>query len=67
MGDVEDAKAHNVEHAADAPAKGTFMDRFRAHCKRFWWIYLIAFIIVVLVVVLPVYVDYLGVWPAKAW
>ncbi|EER29402.1 hypothetical protein D8B26_008116 [Coccidioides posadasii str. Silveira] len=30
-----------------------------AHCKRFWWAYLIGFIVVVLVVVLPViYVGY---------
>ncbi|SMY27081.1 unnamed protein product [Zymoseptoria tritici ST99CH_1A5] len=38
------------------PTKG---QKARAHCGKWWWIYLIAFVIVVLVVVLPViYVGY---------
>ncbi|KAL1956326.1 hypothetical protein VTO42DRAFT_7409 [Malbranchea cinnamomea] len=59
MSDVQEVKPQNEEYANEAPSKRGFMAGFRAHCKRFWWIYLIAFIIVVLVVVLPViYVAY---------
>lgn len=36
-----------------AQPKKTFGSRLRRSCVRFWWLYLLAFAIIVLVVVLP--------------
>ncbi|KAE8353018.1 hypothetical protein BDV28DRAFT_115330 [Aspergillus coremiiformis] len=45
--------------ASSNTMKPSFMSRVAAHFKKWWWAYLIAFIIVVLVVALPVvYVGY---------
>lgn len=60
FGKSKDNKVEGVEHAANgdaaagaAPKRG-FGARMSAHCKRFWWLHLIIFIIVVLVIALPV-------------
>ncbi|KAJ5129771.1 Protein of unknown function DUF3712 [Penicillium bovifimosum] len=42
-----------ADEALPGPAKPTFWNRFKAHMKRFWWAYLIAFCIAVLVIILP--------------
>lgn len=46
---TEDANDVGVAPAA----KPTFWQRFKAHMKKWWWVYLIAFGCIVLVVVLP--------------
>lgn len=38
-------------------SKPSFGTRVKNHFKRFWWAHVIAFIVIVLVVVLPVYVS----------
>ena len=38
-----------------AQPKKTFGSRLRRSCARFWWLYLLAFIALVLVIVLPMY------------
>ncbi|KGO67595.1 Protein of unknown function DUF3712 [Penicillium italicum] len=48
-----------TDEALRASAKPTLWGRFKAHMKRFWWAYLIAFCISVLVIILPL--IYVGV------
>ena len=43
-----------VNHGFAQPKK-TFASRLRRSCARFWWLYLLAFVIIVLVIVLPMY------------
>ena len=38
-----------------AQPKKTFASRLKRSCARFWWLYLLAFVVVVLVIVLPMY------------
>jgi t-SNARE complex subunit (syntaxin) len=45
-----------VNHGFAQPKK-TFGSRLKRSCARFWWLYLLAFAIIVLVIVLPMY-DY---------
>ncbi|KAJ5584627.1 uncharacterized protein N7459_004427 [Penicillium hispanicum] len=56
------AKAEVMESATIAessPEKHSFGARVAAHCKKWWWVHLIIFIIGLLIVVLPVvYVAY---------
>lgn len=49
----------NSEADEALPARPTFWGRFKAHMKRFWWAYLIAFCISVLVIILPLF--YVGI------
>lgn len=53
--DVEQSSATDDSNDATAvPAtKPTFWQRFKAHMKKWWWVYLIAFCCIVLVTVLP--------------
>ncbi|KAJ5099055.1 hypothetical protein N7532_006056 [Penicillium argentinense] len=44
---------------ATAATKPTLWQRFKAHMKKWWWVYLIAFIVIVLVTVLPI--IYVGI------
>ncbi|OQE29181.1 hypothetical protein PENFLA_c004G09270 [Penicillium flavigenum] len=48
-----------VDEALPAPAKPTLRHRFKEHMKRFWWAYLVAFCISVLVIILPLF--YVGI------
>jgi hypothetical protein len=48
---MSDKATANGTPATDKPG---FMARLRRHCVRLWWAYLIAFIVVALVVILPV-------------
>ncbi|KGO42896.1 Protein of unknown function DUF3712 [Penicillium expansum] len=48
-----------ADEAIPASAKATFWSRFKAHMKKFWWAYLIAFCISVFVIILPLF--YVGV------
>lgn len=48
----------DVEQSSDVsdaspPLKATFFQRFKAHMKKWWWAYLLGFIVIVLVTVLP--------------
>lgn len=49
-------KASVVEEAgvSSMPAKKSFGARVAAHFKKWWWAHLIAFIIALLVIILPV-------------
>ncbi|KAJ5513597.1 hypothetical protein N7463_003149 [Penicillium fimorum] len=44
-----------VDEVLPAPEKPTLWNRFKAHMKRFWWAYLIAFCISVLLIILPLF------------
>ncbi|KAJ5164098.1 Protein of unknown function DUF3712 [Penicillium coprophilum] len=48
-----------VEDVLLTPEKPNLWNRFKAHMKRFWWAYLIAFCISVLVIILPLF--YVGI------
>ncbi|OQD70684.1 hypothetical protein PENPOL_c001G03510 [Penicillium polonicum] len=48
-----------ADEVLPAPTKLTLWSRFKAHMKRFWWAYLIAFCISVLVIILPLF--YVGI------
>ncbi|KUM63940.1 hypothetical protein ACN42_g3155 [Penicillium freii] len=48
-----------ADEVLPAPARLTLWSRFKAHMKRFWWAYLIAFCISVLVIILPLF--YVGI------
>ncbi|KAJ5550491.1 hypothetical protein N7535_001567 [Penicillium sp. DV-2018c] len=48
-----------ADEALPGPARATIWTRFKAHMKRFWWAYLIAFCIAVLVIILPLF--YVGI------
>lgn len=50
-------KPATLEEEGNVPADGRKRAKVKRHCGRFWWIYAIVFVIVVLVVVLPVYVS----------
>lgn len=51
------SESHNVasngEPASGVKGKQTFGTKVKRHCTRFWWIWLIVFIILVLIIVLP--------------
>ncbi|KAJ5995529.1 hypothetical protein N7481_002506 [Penicillium waksmanii] len=58
----------DIEHSSDSEANGvtaataprpTLWQRFKAHMKKWWWVYLIAFGVIVLVTVLPI--IYVGI------
>jgi hypothetical protein len=50
-----------------AQPKKTFGSRLKRSCARFWWLYLLAFAIVVLVIVLPMYdCSFLKLHPSQA-
>jgi hypothetical protein len=55
MSDEKTGPLHS--ETAGGTGKRTFGQKFKRSCARFWWIYLFVFIAVVLVVVLPMYVD----------
>jgi hypothetical protein len=42
-----------ADEALPGPTKATLWNRFKSHMKRFWWAYLIAFCVAVLVIILP--------------
>lgn len=44
-----------ADEGLPASAKPTLWSRFKAHLKRFWWAYSIAFCISVLVIILPMW------------
>lgn len=44
-----------VNHGFAQPKK-TFGSRLKRSCARFWWLYVLAFVVIVLVIVLPMYV-----------
>ncbi|KAF4760657.1 hypothetical protein HAV15_007684 [Penicillium sp. str.  len=48
-----------ADEGLPASAKPTLWSRFKAHLKRFWWAYSIAFCISVLVIILPIF--YVGI------
>ncbi|OQE47054.1 hypothetical protein PENCOP_c001G01929 [Penicillium coprophilum] len=48
-----------VEEVLITPEKPSLWNRFKAHMKRFWWAYLIAFCISVLIIILPLF--YVGI------
>ncbi|KAJ5835519.1 hypothetical protein N7447_001545 [Penicillium robsamsonii] len=48
-----------ADEVLPAPAKPTLWDRFKAHMKRLWWAYSIAFCISVLIIILPLF--YVGI------
>jgi hypothetical protein len=56
MSDEKGMSAHS-DSADGAAGKRSFGQKIRRSCQRFWWLYLFAFIAIVLVVVLPMYVD----------
>jgi hypothetical protein len=43
-----------VNHGFAQPKK-TFGSRLKRSCARFWWLYVLAFVVIVLVIVLPMY------------
>ncbi|KAJ5259600.1 hypothetical protein N7478_012581 [Penicillium angulare] len=54
-----DAEESSATSQADKVAKPTIWQRFKAHMKKWWWVYLIAFICIFLVVFLPI--IYVGI------
>ena len=59
---MADSKAES-QHSGEKGFNGTtagygFLARIGTHFKNWWWLYLIVFIAVVLVVVLPMYVSF---------
>lgn len=48
------ARQEEVAHGFAQPKK-TFASRLKRSCARFWWLYLLAFVVIVLVIVLPMY------------
>lgn len=47
-------KSNNSQtNVTETPLKPPFPQRFKAHMKRWWWVYIIGFCVVVLVTVLP--------------
>ena len=53
--DKGQATGHEEVNHGFAQPKKTFASRLRRSCARFWWLYLLAFMIIVLVIVLPMY------------
>ncbi|KAJ5329852.1 hypothetical protein N7452_010242 [Penicillium brevicompactum] len=59
MSKSEISATSDVNEALPTPAKQTLWNRFKSHMKRFWWAYLLALCVIVLVTVLPIL--YVGV------
>lgn len=53
MSDPETTDSQGVAAGAKEAIRPTRWQRFKAHMKKWWWVYLIAFGCIVLVVVLP--------------
>lgn len=56
MSKPEISATSDVNEALPAAAKPSLWIRFKTHMKRFWWAYLIALCVIVLVTVLPMLV-----------
>ncbi|KAK1146502.1 hypothetical protein N8T08_002931 [Aspergillus melleus] len=57
--DIEQSSDVSEADGTSTPVKPTLFQRWKAHMKKWWWIYLIVFCIIVLVTVLPI--IYVGV------
>ncbi|KAH8426249.1 DUF3712 domain-containing protein [Aspergillus melleus] len=57
--DIEQSSDVSEADGTSTPVKSTLFQRWKTHMKKWWWIYLIVFCIIVLVTVLPI--IYVGV------
>ncbi|PLB43510.1 hypothetical protein P170DRAFT_513869 [Aspergillus steynii IBT 23096] len=57
--DIEQSSDISESDGTSTPVKPTLFQRWKAHMKKWWWLYLIIFCIIVLVTVLPI--IYVGV------